>query len=75
MTAATLLYMHRRPGETGMSSDHRSKTAPPPHRRTLQAHRSKKPASTQREDLTPDRRADFARKLVAKQQRSRPPSI
>ncbi len=62
------------PRETRMSSDHRPENAPQP-RRTLQTARSEKPASTRREDLTPDRRAELALKLAAKQQRHRPPSI
>jgi hypothetical protein len=62
-------------GEARMSNENRSENAPPQHRPTLQTARSKKPASTRREDLTPDRRADLALKLVAKPQRNRPPSI
>jgi hypothetical protein len=58
-----------------MSSDHRPENAPRQHGPTLQTARSKKPESTRREDLTPDRRADLALKLAAKQQRGRPPSI
>jgi hypothetical protein len=58
-----------------MSNDHRSENGLPQHRRTLQTARSKKPANTRREDLAPDRRAELARRLVAKQQHNRPPSI
>jgi len=58
-----------------MSSDPRFENTTPHHRRTVQVARSNKPASTRREDLTPDRRADLARKLAAKEQRNRPPSI
>ena len=69
---------HRRPvsfpGETAMSGDLPSPKAEP-QVRSVKSVRSKKPASTQPEELSPEQRAKIALKLPAREQRRRPPSI
>jgi hypothetical protein len=62
-------------GETRMSSDQRPPKIQEKHVRVAQVPRAKKLTETQRENLTPNQRADLARKLAAKEQRNRPPSI
>jgi hypothetical protein len=58
-----------------MSSDQRPPKIQEKHVRVAQVPRAKKLTETQRENLTPNQRADLARKLAAKEQRNRPPSI
>jgi hypothetical protein len=58
-----------------MSSYPCSPQTPEEHVRPAQIPRAKRLTETRREDLTPNQRADLARKLAAKQQRNRPPSI
>ena len=72
------LERHQRPvsvqGQTAMS-DEASSPKPEPQGRSVKPVRSKKPASTRPEELSPERRAKIALKLAAREQRRRPPSI
>jgi hypothetical protein len=69
---------HQRPvsvqGEAAMSGED-SSPKPEPQGRSVKPVRSKKPASTRPEGLSPERRAKIALKLAAREQRRRPPSI
>lgn len=62
-------------GETHMSSYPHSPQTSEKHVRAAQIPSVKGLTETRCEDLTPNQRADLARKLAAKQQRNRPPSI
>jgi len=62
-------------GETRMSNDPRPPRTREKHARVAQMPRAKRLAKTPHQNLTPNQRADLARKLAAKEQRTRPPSI